>query len=851
MTQEEPLHTIPSTALRERLRQLPWRTILLVSAFFIIVAIGFFGSAHFEGRELFQMDVAGASGNGSDVRESGEKSYWTNSLFGGMPMYQISPSYPSTKPLQYIENLLTLRKPLNILGTYPWLIFALLGGFYLFMRALRVKPLPSVLGSVMWAFSSYFIILIQAGHIWKLTTLCFVPPVVAGLIWTYQGKRLLGGTVFSLFMALQIMSNHVQMSYYFAILMIILVIGYLVQAIREKQLTAFFRSTAVLFVAGILSIAVNGSNLYHTYQYAQETMRGGSELTIAPPHAEQASSSGSSVSSSGLSKDYITQWSYGIGETWTLLVPNTKGGETQALAERHARQVLKAPVQYQSMLSQMNAYWGDQPFTSGPVYVGAFVVLLFLVGCVVVGGPIKWGLLIATILSILLSWGKNFMPLTDMFIDWVPMYDKFRAVSSILVIAEFTIPALAVLGLVEIVRRPDHLRDRKVWIVSAIPVLALLLFAVMPDLFFSFLSQQEQTMFAQMAAQDPAYLSLQDSLERVRQSIFIADVWRSLVVILLSLVPVWLFAKKYIKAPVLYIALIAITLVDLWSVDKRYLSDADFKSHGSVQAQAAPRTAADEQILQDKEPGYRVFNATVNSFNDATTSRWHHSVGGYHAAKLQRYQDLIEHQLSVGNQQVFDMLNTKYFIVPDQQTHQPQAMFNPGAFGAAWFVDQILWVENADQEMAALSTSDLRHTAIVDKRFADDLPASITPADSTQTQSIRLTQYTPSTVTYQINAQQPGVVVLSDIYYPHGWRAMLDDQEIPIARANYVLRSVAVPAGQHQLQLSFHPSSVQTTETIAFIALGIILLSCVLLLLSPFLRREKNALTPSQTSSQE
>lgn len=831
------------------MKQIPWQRILLIFGFFLIVAVGYFTPAHFEGRVLYQADVAGVSGNGSDVQASDEHSYWTNSLFGGMPMYQISPSYPSTKPLQYLQDVLTLRKPLSILGTYPWLIFALLVGFYIFMRSLRVKPLPAVLGSVMWALSSYFIILIQAGHIWKLTALCFVPPTIAGLIWCYRGERLWGGALFAFFMALQLLANHVQMTYYFAILMGILVVAFLVKAIQEHEVVAFLKSTGVIILAGTLAIAVNGSNLYHTYQYAQETMRGGSELTLPSPHQQETSTE---VNDKGLSKEYITQWSYGIDETWTLLIPNTKGGATAPLAQGHPTQLAKAPYQAQQMLGQMNAYWGDQPFTSGPVYVGAFVCILFIIGCVVVKGPIKWGLLIATILSILLAWGKNFMPLTDLFIDWVPMYDKFRAVSSILVIAELTIPTLAVLALVRLVQEPRLLRSKTVWIAGGVPIVLLLLFALLPDLFFGFLSEQEEGMFAQLATQDPGYLMLQDQLETLRMGIFRADVWRSLLFIVLSIVPLWLFARGYLKAQWMCCILVGLTLIDLWQVDKRYLADEDFISPQLVTQQAAPMTEADRMILQDKSLGYRVLNRTVNTFNDASTSRWHRSVGGYHAAKLQRYQDLITYQLSTGNKQVYDMLNTKYFIIPDPATKAPTAVLNPDAFGAAWFVDSVRWVASANEEMQALSQTDLRHVGIVDLRFGAELPQPLLLPDSTAVRTITVSKYTPRQVVYDVSAETPGVAVLSDIYYPYGWHATINDQEIPIARANYVLRAVSLPAGDYQLTLTFAPQSITVTESIAFTALALILLALIgsiVWRLRSFFRTQRAGKAPSQQTN--
>lgn len=823
--------------------KLSWRKIWPYAAvvlLFVTISLAYFYPASFDGRVLFQGDVAGASGTAQDVRDwqeqSGEHSYWTNSLFGGMPMYQIAPSYPSTGTLQTIQDVLTLRKPVYLLGTYAWMLFALMGGFFLFLRSLRVRILPSVIGSVAWAFSSYFLILIMAGHIWKLTALCFIPPTLAGMVWVYNGKRLAGGVVMAFFTALQVLANHVQMSYYFLFVMFFLVLAFLAEAVRTKRVRSFLLSTGVVIIAGLVGVAVNSTNLFHTYQYGKETMRGGSELTLK--QSGNVVDQASHENKNGLDKAYITQWSYGIGETWTLLVPNVKGGASGYLGynEKAMNEVNPA---YAQTIGQMNQYWGDQPFTAGPVYVGAFVLFLFILSCFIVKGPVKWALLAATVLSILLSWGHNLMWLTSFFIDHFPLYDKFRTVSSILVIAEFTIPALAVLALVEIVRvgAPILNRERAGWITAAVLTLgASLLFALVPSV-FSLLSGEEEMMFRE-AAGHPEAGAIKTALTDVRADIMAADAWRSFGILLACGALLLLFLKKKLQATPMLIGVAVITLLDLWTVDKRYLNDEHFIDPTLVSQRAAPLTEADKQILADKTPGFRVLNLTVDTYNDATTSRWHRSIGGYHAAKLQRYQDLIEHQLSKGNREVVNMLNTKYIIVPGEN-QQPVPMLNPDAYGPAWPVSSIKWVKNADEEMTALDTGSLsRSIAVVDERFASDNLRKL-PALTDSTASIRLTEYTPNKQVYETSGAQAMLGVFSEIYYPHGWTATIDGQPASIIRANYVLRALELPAGQHRVEFRFDPRSLHITEAIAKTALVLLLLGIVASVLYPFVLRKK------------
>lgn len=815
-----------------------WMQYLLIFALFALISIVYFAPASWEGRKLFQQDVAGVSGNGSDVQASGKTSYWTNSLFSGMPMYQISPSYPSTQPMQKIMDFITLRK-LPLAHDYGWLLFSLMAGFFLFLVSLGVKKWQAMIGALMWAFSSYFVILIAAGHIWKLMALCFIPPTIAGLIWIYRGYYLKGGAVMAFFAGMQILSNHVQMSYYFLFVMLAFVFGFFVDALQKKNLRLFFRSTVVTIVAGLVGVAINATNLYHTYKYSQHTMRGGSELTLPIPEQE-AEEAEAEINPSGLSKEYITQWSYGIGETWSLLIPNVKGGASGSMAEKHPEEWANSDPAYREHLAMLSSYWGNQPFTSGPVYVGAFVFFLFWIGVFMLRSPYKWVLFGVTLFSITLSWGHNMMWLTNLFIDYVPMYDKFRAVSSILVIAEFAIPALAILTAIEWQNHPERFPLKKIFWVAGSLLALMLLMALMPSLFFSFTSRQEKEFFVQASLGQPEYLSLWESLKSLRISIFRADLLRSAIVIGLSCVPMILFYKKRLPAPWMWALVSVITLVDMWVVDKRYLYDDMFLPSHKVTSMASPKTPADELILKDESLGYRVLNLTVDPFNDATTSRWHRSVGGYHAAKLQRYQDLIDHQLYRLNPSVINMLNTRYLITQGEDG-KPQVELNEDAFGAAWFAPRVLWVESANEEMQALDSTDLKTTAVVDTRFRSLL--SILPSASDSLAYISVEKYEPSELVYRSFSQSGGLAVFSEIYYPEGWKMYIDGEEKPILRANYLLRAAEIPRGEHTIRFVFDPDSLHTTERIAWVALGLclglLLLSCGVPLCKRYFARKK------------
>ena len=798
---------------------------------FAVISFAYFCPAVTEGRILSQHDSVAGIGAGQEGKEylerTGERTRWTNSIFGGMPTYQMAPSYDSTDLLKGIENLYHLYLP-----TYVWYVFVMLLGFYILLRAFNFKVWLAGLGAIIWAFSSYFFIIIAAGHIWKFITLAYIPPTIAGMVLCYRGKYWLGGLVTALFVALQISSNHVQMSYYFLFVMLFMAIAYGVQAYQQKTLASFGKSTGVLVVAGLIGVCINLSNLYHTYEYSKESMRGKSEL-VKENSANQTSS--------GLERDYITQWSYGIGETFSLLVPNVKGGASVPLAANE-KAMEKANPMYGSIYSQLGQYWGEQPGTSGPVYVGAFVVFLFVLGLFIVKGPMKWALLAATVLSILLSWGKNFMGFTDFFIDYVPMYNKFRAVSSILVIAEFTIPLLAMLALKEVVATPSIIKERKKDFLISFGLTGglALLFAVLPKVFFpSYVSTMEMNALQGIPADQ--LVPLLANLEEVRMSLFTSDAWRSFFIVLLGAGLVWAYGMGKLKQHVLIGALAVLCLVDMWSVNKRYLYDEQFVEE-KVQTQGFRQTETDKMILEDEALDYRVLNLASNTFNENNTAYWHKSVGGYHAAKLRRYQEMIEEHIS-GEMQglykavadaggdmeqldpsafpVLNMLNTRYFIFP-LQGGQTVPLANPFALGNAWFVDEVDYVNNANEEIEAIHGLNPTEKAIVDKKFESVIQSL--PSDSTAT--IELVAYEPNYLKYEVSSDKGGTVVFSEIYYP-GWKSTIDGQEVAHGRANYILRAMNVPAGQHVVEFRFDPTSLHVTENIAFVALGLLALLAI------------------------
>ena len=803
---------------------------VLAVLLFAVLAFAYFFPADIEGRILYRHDASAGRGAGQEgieyLQKTGERSRWTNALFGGMPTYQLAPSYGSTNLLTKAVDAYHLWLPENV-----WFVFAYLLGFYILLRAFDFRQHLAALGSIIWAFSTYFLIIIAAGHIWKVWALAYLPPLIAGIVLAYKGRYLWGLLLTAIFTAFEINANHVQMTYYYLFIILFLIIAWLVEAIQQKQLVRFAKATGVCIAGAAIGICINLSNIYHTWQYSQESMRGKSELV---------KKNSENQTSSGLERDYITQWSYGIGETWTLLVPNTKGGATMPLTQSE-KAMEKADNNFLPIYQQLGQYWGEQPGTSGPVYVGAFVMMLFILGLFIVKGPVKWALLAATILSILLSWGRNFMGFTDFFIDYVPMYAKFRTVASILVIAEFTIPLLAMLALKKLFDEPEQMKPRMKYVgISFLLTGGIsMLFSLMPSLFFdSFISSSELRAIQTLPSE---YIQpLIANLTEMRQAVFTADSLRSFYIILVGTVMLLCVAFGKLKKEYAVGIILVLCLVDLWTVNKRYLNDEMFVPKEEREAPQA-KTQTDELILRDTTLDYRVLNLASNTFNENETSYYHKSIGGYHAAKLRRYQEMIEAYINPEMQRLFsavseaegdmtrvngdsicpvlNMLNTKYFILP-LQGGQTVPIQNPYVYGNAWFVDQITYVDNANQEIEAVGKINLRHQAVADAKFK----AQLGEAAVQDTASIvQITSYEPNRLTYDVNSGKGGVLVFSEIYYP-GWTATVDGQAVEIGRVNYILRAIHIQPGQHQVELAFFPKSVNMTETVAYIAFALLLL---------------------------
>ena len=798
---------------------------------FAVISYAYFVPATIDGRILYQHDASAGRGATQELaayrEKTGETSRWTNATFSGMPTYQTAPSYKSTSVLSAAEKVYHLWLP-----NYVWYVFAYLLGFYILLRAFDFRRSLAVLGSVIWAFSSYFFIIIAAGHIWKVMALAYLPPMIAGVVLAYRGKFVQGLILTAIFSAFEIYANHVQMTYYYLFIILFMVIAYLVQAVREKQMTRFLKATLACVIGAALGICINLSNLYHTWQYGQESMRGKSEL-VKKNTVNQTNS--------GLERDYITQWSYGIGETWTLLIPNAKGGTSAVPMSANKIVQEKGNPELAYLYQQIGQYWGEQPGTSGPVYVGAFVLMLFILGLFIVKGPMKWALLAATVLSVLLSWGKNFMGLTDFFIDYVPMYAKFRTVASILVIAEFTIPLLAMLALKQIIDEPDSLKNKMKYVYVSFGLTAgfAFLFALMPGVFFSdFVSSSEMQALSQFP---PEQLNpILTDLRSVRQSIFAADCWRTFWIIVIGTAFLLLYKARKLKAVYAIGGIAVLCLVDMWQVNKRYLND-DMFVESSVRDTPPAMTATDRQILQDKALDYRVLNLASNTFNENETSYYHKSIGGYHAAKLRRYQEMIEAYISPEMQSlmsavvkaggdmtkvngdsiypVLNMLNTKYFILP-LQNNQTVPLQNPYTFGNAWLVDKITYVDNANAELDAVGKINLKHEAVADMRFKAALGESKTQGNVAKAE---ITQYAPNRLTYRVESDKGGVLVFSEIYYPE-WTATVDGQPVELGRVNYILRAINIKPGQHEVTLTFEPQSVTRTELVAYISYAILLI---------------------------
>lgn len=839
------------------------------------VSLAFFYPDAFDGASLQQSDIRQGIANGQEAKafeqQTGEKALWTNSLFGGMPTFQISPTYPSNSMFTWLDSVygLWLPSPSNLL-------FMMMFGFLILLYVMKMRWYYALLGAIAWGLSSYFVIIIGAGHIWKFVTLAYIPPTIAGLILVYRGRYLSGAAMLALFAMMQLNANHPQMSYYFFFVMAGLVIAWLVTAIREKRVRQWAMSTAVAVGAGLLAVGANAPSLYNTYEYAKETKRAQSELT--PLSSSDDDSAPDVRPTGGMPYDQIVGWSYGRAESFSLLVPNIKGGAS-ARPENGQMAYLsldKLPdaAQYSgtaqgTMLPYLSQYFNDSEGTNGPVYVGALICVLFLLGCFIVRGPVKWALVVLTALSILLALGRNFETLTDLMIYHFPLYNKFRAVESILVIAEFTMPLLAVMALHKMLTTENSLKAYRRPLIWSFGLTSLICLAAMlvPSAFGDAITgsdhavaQNIQQQVIEMAQQYGMERSQVDAavaqysltnpanatvIESLRYGLVKADGLRSLIFIAFGLLAIVFCCKGSIKPATATIAITALVLIDLYGVDKRYVSHSSF-SQTATASTSMPFSPdeIDDMILEDADPDYRVLD--IPGFDLPDRSYFHKMIGGYHAAKLNRYEDLIQRRLrpvlalgyypelrddsiaasygqqvrdAAANYRVLDMLNTRYIITGDKDF---PVVYNDHALGNAWLVDSIAYVDGADAEMTAIGDIDPAHVVVADARFRDILGDD--PSQRSAGDTIYLTDYTPNTLRYQASTRDGALAVFSEVYFPWGWRATIDGDHAEIGRADYLLRAMKIPAGEHEIVMTFDPRSIHVCSSVAYACVSLIYL---------------------------
>ncbi|MFA5325156.1 MAG: YfhO family protein [Bacteroidales bacterium] len=777
---------------------------LVAAVLFIVIALTYCKPI-LSGKVLFQSDVKQWEGMAHEVishkEATGDISYWTNSMFSGMPDYQISWNVPSVKMLKPIKAVSHLFFNNSIL-------FILLGyfiGFFILLRSFGINKWISIIGSIAISFSSYFFIIIAAGHESKAITLGILAPVIAGFILLFRKKYFWGFALTVLYSAMGLLS-HPQMSYYIFMMLGIFGIAEIYIHIKEKKVKDLIISLLLFVLAIGIGIGTGYSKLSSNSEYLKETMRGG--------HSDLKKTVASVDKSSGLDLEYATQWSYGIDETMTLLIPNYKGGSSNYNVGTNSKMFKtlienKVPRNEATNLCKgLPLYWGKQPFTSGPVYVGAIIFFLFIFGLFIVKGPYKWALLVATLFSVFLSWGSNFMGLTKFFFNYFPFYDKFRTVSSILVVAEIAIPLLAFLSIKAIMDRTvskekmiNALRN-SVIITGGI----CLFFALFGPILYNFTAQGDASIFGNL----PKWFG--DAIINERISMFRSDSLRSLFFILFGGATIWLFVKEKIKFKYFALALGVLVIVDMWPVNKRFFNDDMFVSKRQ-DANYFSLQPYEKQILEDKDPDFRVANFTTDTFKESRTSYYFKSIGGYHAAKLRRYQDLIDNHFAVGNQNVYNMLNTKYFIFRDKGGNFIVNQ-NPSRCGNGWFVDSVYTVETPNEESDALNTIDLMKVAVTDVKFKDFVKER-TAVDSTA--KIVLTKYAPDALEYRTSSNVNKTAVFSEIYYPYGWNAYIDNVPTKHFRVNYVLRALNIPAGDHIVKFEFRPDSIYKGDKISIV----------------------------------
>ncbi|MBU2649866.1 MAG: YfhO family protein [Bacteroidetes bacterium] len=808
---------------------------------FITLSLAFFYPV-LQGKRLVQGDITRFQGMAKEIvdfrEQTGEEPLWTNNMFSGMPAYMTSVKFHNNL-MTYVDRYLGLGLPHP--ADYVFIYFL---GFFILLLVLRVNPWLSIIGAMAFAFSSYFFIILEAGHNTKAAAIGYMAPVLAGIILTYRGRYLAGAALTAFFLALELRANHLQITYYLLLIVIFFGIFELADAIRNKGLTKFLKATGVLLLAAFLAVGTHITSLWITADHSRFTTRGPSELTLDEVNK-----------TSGLDRDYITDWSYGVAESFTLLIPDFAGGASSSSLGENSKvyDVLVEnnipPQQAKQYVRQLpiSVYWGPQPFTSGPVYVGAIIIFFFVLALFVVKGKYKWWLLAVTILSLFLAWGKNFMVFTDFFLDYIPGYNKFRAVSMTMVIAELSIPLLAMIGLAKIFQDGTGKENLKKYLKYSLYILGglLLLFIVFPGLFYGSNIESDayyRSQLIRVGFPETLANAIMSALEGDRLRILRMDALRSLIFILLSFGAIWLWNAGRLKMVYTLLLIGFFIFIDMWFVNRRYLSNDNFVRKSKLEQPFIP-TVADNEILKDKDPNFRVLNLTVSTFNDAATSYFHKSIGGYHGAKLGRYQELIEYQISpeirklttnlsgqptpesvnrtLAGLPVLNMLNTKYIIINPQSA----PLENPFALGNAWFVRDYRMVGNADEELTSLAAIDPAETALVDQRFASFLEKFAIQPDSVA--QISFLEYAPNHLKYATRTNSDQLAVFSEIYYPNGWTAYIDGEPADHFRVNYVLRAMIIPAGEHSVEFIFRPEIYYRGEIISLIS-SIVLIILVL-----------------------
>lgn len=794
---------------------------LIVIGVFLLLVILYFTPV-WQGKTLLQSDVMQARGSQKEIFDFKEKDgntpLWTNSMFGGMPTYQIW--------YDHANNLTTHIGP-AIRAIFPppadVLLLFLLGGYFLF-SVLRIKPWLAAIGAIALAFSSYNFVYVEAGHINKAYAIAYIAPIIASVILCYRGSKLWGPVLLALFLAIEIRANHVQVTYYVFLALLVLVGFELYYAIRDKKLNNFLKASGLQLVAVIIAVLVNASVLFPTYEYSKLTIRGKANI-------EKTEEAGKS--SSGLDKEYAYAWSQGVSESITFLIPDAYGGKSGGLLGPESnvvKSLVKMGVPEGQALQYANGltptYWGEKSFTQGPWYFGAGIIFLFILGIFIVKDRLKWWIVAATVLTLFLSFGKNFPLISDLFFDYFPMYNKFRAVESILVIPSVLIPLLAIMAVNEIINRKEQIvnLDKKLLYTAGGLGLICLAVALMPTILSLRTSEHQAYVqnLQQMVQSQEMANELVNSLLADRADMASKDAWRSFFIVLLTFGFIWFYVKKKANLTILLAALAVITLVDLWSLDKRYLNNQSFVDK-STYDRPIPEREVDQLIHMDKDLSYRVFDLTSSPFQDASASYFHKSLGGYHAAKLMRFQELLEHQFNGNlNEDVLDMLNVRYLITKDQTNNSDKIQRRSTALGNAWFVNNIKFVQGSKAEMEALNTFDPKKEAIISEGLKDQFNNQTIgqPINA----EIKLTSYHPDTLKYEYTAANQVFAVFSEIFYDKGWKAYVDGEEVPIIRTNYLLRGLSLPGGNHKVEFIFAPDSMKISNTISLIASIVLLL---------------------------